>query len=137
MIGRWIAIDPGETVGWSVWEGDQFVSAGQTPMWEFLDRLKDDIEELTLVVCEDWRLYPWEVENLAWDECRTARAIGAIEFMCRHSGTKLVFQAAKIKEGARQAGAENFFLAPLHPNRHANDSIMHAVYYLAMQGVRV
>jgi hypothetical protein len=42
---------------------------------ELLDRL-DGVE---FVVIEDWQLYPWELENLGWDKCRTARGIGALE----------------------------------------------------------
>lgn len=145
---RWLTVDPGEETGLSIWEDDKLVEAQQMPLWEFIDWLgatqglvpgagPGPEGMFNLVVCEDWALYPWMTEKLAWDKCRTARGIGAVTFICRHTGTDLVFQPAAIKDGAVGAGAEVHFLRPRHPNRHANDAIMHGVYYLAMQGTRV
>ena len=137
---KWITIDPGESTGWARWLGTNLVEAGQTPMWEYVDSLWATVREesIRLVVCEDWVLYPWKAQELGWNPCRTARAIGAVQFITRTCGVNLVLQAAKIKEGAVAAGAENLYIKPLHPNRHANDAIQHGVYYLATrQGVRL
>lgn len=90
-------------------------------------------------VIEDWRIYPWEAKNLAWDQCRTARAIGALTFIGRVYNIDVVLQPAKIKERAQAAGAEEYYLKPLDINRHANDSIQHGVYFLAVheQGAKI
>lgn len=143
---RWLTVDPGETTGWAVWEDDRLVEAGQTPLWEFLDRLfnsclatfrdlpgevEPNFGHLDRIVCEDWALYPWAAKALSWDKCRTARGIGAIELICRQGHPELILQPAKIKEAAVAGGAEDLFLSPRHENRHANDAIMHGVYYLA------
>lgn len=37
----WITIDPGETVGWAIWQDGKRVEAGQTKMWEFIDALDE------------------------------------------------------------------------------------------------
>lgn len=140
-----LTVDPGETTGWALWTADwEFYDAGQTALNEFICDVSSSLglgpdvpaaspfsfpgRRLALIVCEDWAIYPWEAENLAWDKCRTARGIGAIELICRLRGVELILQPAKIKETAVAAGAEELFLAPRHPNRHANDAIMHGVY---------
>lgn len=138
----YLTVDPGETTGWTLWSEDwEIVDGGQTPLWEFIDELRAGIVEgegrfggLALIVCEDWAIYPWEAQNLAWDKCRTARGIGAIELLCRYSTVELVLQPAKIKETAVAAGAEDLYVSPRHPNRHQNDAIQHGVYYRLKHG---
>lgn len=112
-------------------------------MREFVDLLFDSVQgngkvlnDLTFLgvrrlVVEDWALYPWALKGLAWDKCRTARAIGQLELIARQFDLELVLQPAKIKEGAVAAGAENLFSTPLHENRHQNDAIMHGTFYIA------
>lgn len=245
-MSKWLCVDPGETTGWSLWDGKDLLDADQTSMWQFADdvyravaavpgdimylaglldgeghiaiqnkkhpcgrieikmtdpaplqwclskfggnlngphpkgdghkdsftwntaqadtvarilaqvrpHLKvkgsaadsvlDFLDEkgveppqfvgISAMVVEDWQLYPWELQNLAWDKCRTARLIGALTLICRQYGIKLVFQGADIKKGAQAAGAEALYLEPVHENRHANDSIQHGVFYLAVNG---
>jgi hypothetical protein len=86
------------------------------------------------VVIEDWSLYPWKLKDLAWDKCRTARGIGGLELACDIANVPYTLQPAKIKETAVAGGAEEKFLRPLHENRHANDAIMHGVYFLLQKG---
>lgn len=151
----WLCVDPGETTGWSLWDKKgKLVYADQTPMWNFIDLVYEtvarqendndfrssvtwgdvEVEDIIAIICEDWQLYPWELQNLAWDKCRTARAIGALTLICRQFNKTLVFQGADIKKGAQAAGAEALYLEPVHENRHANDSIQHGVFYQAVKG---
>lgn len=148
-----VAIDPGETTGWSVWETETFtkLDGGQTPLWEFIDNLQialagdqpGELLEVTRpealpfvgveqIVCEDWAIYPWEAHDgtLDWDKCRTARGIGAIELISRLYGIPLTLQGADIKKAAVAMGAEDQFVTPLHENRHENDSAYHGVFWL-------
>jgi hypothetical protein len=85
------------------------------------------------IVCEDFRLYPWELENMHWDKVRTARVIGAITFMARLHHIPLIFQGANIKGAAVAAGAEELFYKPLTENRHQNDALMHYVFYINVE----
>jgi hypothetical protein len=138
----WISLDPGEDTGWALWEGDDLIDAGTDKLWDVIDRLDESIGLLTLVdeqdkwqsigliVVEDWALYPWKVKQLAWDKCRTARGIGAIELIARRANVQIEHQPAKIKEGAIAGGARELFRRPFHENRHANDAIMHGYFYL-------
>lgn len=154
-LEKFLTVDPGENTGWSVWNGNKLVTAGQTPMWQFADGvwraairtqypehdptfleegaelpLDELIAGIELVVIENWALYPWVISTGAmdWDECRTARLIGAIFEACRFAGWSYEQQPALIKERAIAAGAESYFAHPLHENRHANDAIMHGCY---------
>ncbi len=83
------------------------------------------------IVCEDWRIYPWEAHkgSLDWDQCRTARVIGALTFMARLYRIPFVLQGASIKEAAKAAGAEELYYRPLRENRHQNDAIQHFVFF--------
>lgn len=144
--------DPGEDFGWAIGCGLVLVAAGTSKMWDVPDdlwaalndedsdllndaRLRDGVDPELLklpfgrVVCEDWRLYPDKMHALAWDQCRTARVIGALRFICRTMHIPMVLQPAAIKERAKAGGAEEFFYKPLHENRHQNDAIMHYVFY--------
>lgn len=139
MPGVMLTIDPGEDSGWSCWDRKThaLLVAGTTRLWDLIDDIERGLlhnegvfKDVDLVVCEDWALYEWEVRNLAWDKCRTARGIGAITLLCRQSGTVFRLQGAKIKNYAVAAGAEEYFYRPLKENRHQNDAIMHGVYYI-------
>ena len=145
----WLCVDPGETTGWSVWRDKKLVAAGQTDLWGFIDAVDAwltgmlteemplyDFSDHTLgaIVCEDWSLYPWMLDKLAWDKCRTARGIGALELLARQHGISITLQGADIKDAAQAAGAEELYLTPAHENRHANDSIQHGVFYTARHG---
>lgn len=159
---RWLCVDPGETTGWSIWQGERVIGEGQTPLWEFAfdlhDALNNDIGPLApgavgclrpgidpcenqpladnpfdLIVCEKFALYPWKAKDLAFDEFRTVQLIGAITFMSTLFGIELHKQPATIKEPAMEAGAGELFISPLRENRHSNDSIMHGVFYMAVE----
>lgn len=156
---KFLAVDPGEDTGWSVWNGRSLVDAGTTKMWDFSDavwnvamltlnpmfpyepiveELEEAMADSALIVCEDWRLYPWVMQTGAmnFDECRTARLIGSLYAVCRLTGWDWEVQPAKIKEPAEAAGAESFFTHPLNENRHANDSCRHGWYYITAHGVQ-
>lgn len=152
----WLSVDPGESVGWALWRGDTLIDAGTGVLWDFAqsvfvatfrpeeaeligDWLAEKFIGITRLVIEDWRIYPWEAKkgSLDWDQCRTARLIGALTMCAQQGSMEYTFQPALIKESAEQAGAENFFLSPRDENRHANDAIRHGVYWLSVkQGLK-
>lgn len=80
-------------------------------------------------VCEDWRLYPWALSDLKFDQCRTARVIGAMTFMARVHSIPMTLQGANIKKAAQAAGAEELYYKPQRENRHQNDAIQHFVFF--------
>lgn len=151
----WLTVDPGETTGWTLNQGVKRVELGQHPLWEFIDAVDAllsggsrlgaydvfgeeiaESDDLGAIICEDWALYPWAMENhgMDFDKCRTARGIGALELLARQHGIPIILQPASIKEAAQAAGAEAEYVSPVHENRHANDAIQHRVFYLAKEG---
>ena len=154
---RTLYADPGEDFGWAVGRDTKLLAAGTTKMWEMADDVwaalnnpddpsiplnsplharngvADDelLGPIGRIVCENWRIYPWEAHkgSLDWDECRTARVIGALTFMARLKGIPFITQGADIKEGAKAAGAEELYYRPLRENRHQNDAIQHFVFF--------
>lgn len=81
------------------------------------------------IVCEDFRIYPWKAQDLAWDSVRTARLIGALTMMSRIFDIPFFLQPAAIKDEAQLLGAREYYDQPEHPNRHQNDAMQHFVYY--------
>jgi hypothetical protein len=146
-------VDPGESTGWALTADSVIVAAGTHSLDEFVDavgaallgdrenatrvdpELVAELDGVEQVVIEDWVIYEWEAQNLAWDKCRTARGIGALEFICRTADVPYTLQPAKIKETARAAGVEDLYYRPLDENRHQNDALQHAVYWHLKQGL--
>lgn len=152
---RTLYCDPGEDFGWCLGKDLKLLAGGTEKMWTQVDDIwdlinnpdnpdnamnmevnrrdevaaEDNTGPIGRVVCENFRLYPWKLHDLKWDEVRTARAIGAITFMCRLFDIPLVLQPAAIKEAARAAGAEELYWRPLHENRHQNDALQHYVFF--------
>ncbi len=138
----WISIDPGEDAGWALWDDTRLLDAGTFKLWELIDKLSDAVGSAVIVdesdpwqriekfVIEDWALYPWKLKEMAWDKCRTARGIGALELIGRSANIPIDLQPAKIKESAISGGARELFRRPLHENRHANDAIMHGFWHI-------
>lgn len=155
--GRWLTVDPGETVGWALWEGRNKIDGGQTPAWDFVDDVAYGLGiagrpgaglpaptgmgrrewDVKLIVCEDFVNYPEGVGDgpvPPWDSFETPRVIGAITLCARLAGIPFELQGADIKRAAKAAGAEDIFVRPLHPNRHENDATMHGVWRCAQEG---
>lgn len=142
---KFLTIDPGEHTGWSTWNDRELITAGTLELDEFVTTygtwfnaangrdvdpdLTEALAGVRAVVCEDWALYPWKLQSLAWDKCRTARAIGVLQYLADAADIPFILQPAAIKDAAVAGGAEDLFYRPLHENRHQNDAIMHGVVY--------
>lgn len=111
---------------------------------EFFRQINQADFDIVRIVMEDWKLYPWVMYTpdgrashaLDFDQCRTARLIGAITHVARLAGIPVHLQGADIKETAVSAGAEQLYYKPLHENRHQNDAIQHGVYWLVIEEER-
>jgi hypothetical protein len=152
----WLSVDPGEMTGWALWEDRELIDADQTELIRFIDDVWFGIGQdyckdpsvsggpfrgVKRLVVEEFRLYPWVVKEggLDFDELRTSRGIGQLEFIARHANLEFKFQPATIKETAIMGGARELFQHPLYENRHANDAVMHGWYFVVteMLGTRV
>lgn len=152
---RTLYVDPGDETGWCVGRDCKLLAGGQEKLWYFADEVwealtgggygdgsilngdayarqgvEDNEGRIGRIVCEDFRIYPWKLKALKYDPVRTARLIGALTFMARVSNIPLVLQPAAIKDAAKAAGAEEFYVRPQHENRHQNDAVQHFVYFI-------
>lgn len=153
-----LAIDPGETTGWSIWRDRRKLDGGQTPWDRFALDLAYclDIGEagsvnvrpsgmgprapfaihgpITRIIVEDFVLYPEGVGDgppPPWDQLITARLVGAIWVLAELTDVELVFQGANCKDAGAAALGDDGLARPLHENRHENDASFHGAYYFA------
>lgn len=135
---RRLAIDIGETTGWSLWEDGEKLDGGQMNGREFVDALAwawgvgyvencdHAFNGIDVVIIEDWVLYPWKCEELAMDPLETVRLLGIVEDHAMHAEIPLIYQGADVGKRRDLAGDE--YVTPEHPNRHENDSVSHGAW---------
>ncbi len=144
-----LAVDPGETVGWAIFDPttNAKLNGGQDDWPEFLRKLADgfglvpgrDYESgpfagVNLIVQEEFQIYPPDVGDGPppyWDHVIVARVIGAVQVLADLAGVHVDYQGANIKSDALKAAAFEDFSRPLHENRHENDATMHGTFWLA------
>ena len=126
---RLVAIDPGETIGYSYFKDGHFQLAGQsTDLKDFINILTG--YNPTVVAYEEYRIYSNKLSQHTLSKIPTLKVIGGIELVCDIKDYKKIAQLAstakgfctdlKLKEwGFYQSG-----------KRHANDSIMHGCHAL-------
>src|SRR5918911_844765 len=92
-----LALDPGETLGWSFARGGKFDIAAQIKNATFQDlRSIVDHFEPDLVVMESFRLYPWKADQQAFSSLYTPRLIGALEYILDERKIPRAFQSAQM-----------------------------------------
>jgi hypothetical protein len=152
-----LAFDPGESTGWATFD----VDSEPTARYELIDSGTADLEEVQIalgavlagvapppgleadpelidafagaehIAFEDFVIYANKAQDLIGDYVRTARLIGAIQFIANAAGVPYTPALAReAKAPAEAAGAEELFSRPLHENRHANDAIRHGVWFV-------
>lgn len=130
----YLALDPGDTTGWAQFEEDgkgvTFDSFyGKEKLYEFLDAAAPQV-----IICEDYKLFPWKAANQSWSRLDTVRAIGAIEYWAYLHNAKVIFQDPKIKSiGYMWAGIPK---PKNHSESHHVDAYVHGVYFLQKAGIR-
>lgn len=136
MTVKYLAIDPGETIGWATFTHDGEINEyGQVRMENFTDWAKQYItEDLLGVICEDYKNHGW-TQQKKWGRNETSQIIGKIELMCDLHGIKLHFQPNTVKRiGYMWSGLGN---APSnHKISHQFDAIAHGVYWLVKNSIR-
>lgn len=121
---RW-AFDPGMTTGFAVCNAEgvlqEFGQIKYNDMHEFLD----NIVEATHFVIEGFRIRP--NHNFAYDEMKTIRVIGALEYRAHTLGAKVIMQEPSNKSiGYKWAG----ITAPKdHKQSHQTDAYAHLTYF--------
>lgn len=132
---HYMAYDPGHTTGWAAFSKagkaiGEGVVVGKKELYEHIDLYKPK-----LVICEEYRLFPWKSQEQAMSLLNTVRIIGAIEFWCYMKGVPLKMQEPSIKTvGYMWANRKK---KSSHALTHADDAFVHGVHYLVKQGLRL
>jgi hypothetical protein len=125
-----LALDPGETVGWAVFEMGQLTKCGHaagdaTTIEDLVAR-----EQPSVVVMEEYRIYPWRLKQHSLSNVPTLRLIGALQYILQTKGIPYHMQTAQQAKGfATDQRLKQWGMYP-QKLRHARDAVRHAVYYL-------
>lgn len=146
FVGRLLALDPGETTGWSIWEssasGDSYalVQSGQIETWNkpthSIKPCVSIFPQLLLqarvdyVIMESYRVYEWKSDSHSWSDVPTLRIIGSMETRLIDHDIPYSMQTAQL--------AKNFITDDKlkewgywkRGERHARDSMRHALFFL-------
>jgi len=139
-----MSIDPGggaiksktAGIGWAAWN-----KKGECIKFSILpSKTKEELYALLqemqpeIVVCEDWRSYPWSPKK-RWDRETTARLIGGIEMYCSVSGAELIMQPSNILPAAYAlSGTKRDVPKALS---HGLDAYCHGFYWLVKQKILI
>ena len=128
-----LAIDPGETSGLVVFDYPSVKLSKQMKSLE-IPKVCNTIQKLinkykpTIIVIEDYLVYPWKATQQSWSSLYTVRLIGAVELLAYQNKLKLVKQKAQIGKRIKNKHLKKWNLfKPRSP--HANDALRHAVMY--------
>lgn len=128
---RLLAIDPGLTTGWMIWE-DGFAYAGQVEGPNgFLNLAWSEMPAADVVVVEDFKITDRTMRTTR--EPWSLHIIGAVSWMAQCHDTELVMQTpADAKSFATDAKLRRLGW-PLKGD-HAKDAGRHALLYLVRSG---
>lgn len=131
---RLLALDPGHTTGWAVFEGGEPTASGQVATeaegWECIYRLFQDTNP-TMVVYENYRIYAHKLARHSNSEVYTLRLIGAIEFICEVL-CKIPYYNRMAQEAKGFVTDEKLKKWGYYKTgeKHARDAIRHGCYFL-------
>lgn len=147
FVGRLLALDPGETTGWSIWDSHdggtyyELTALGQMASWDKDDNARTPIHlvasnfpkllkeyDPSHVVYETYRVYDWKSDDHKWSDVPTLRIIGSIETRLLDAQVPYSYQTAQV--------AKNFVTDDLlkhwgfyqRGQRHSRDSMRHGIY---------
>jgi hypothetical protein len=130
-----LCLDPGDTLGWALFRQGRLADWGQIP-GSFKD-LKDllFIQEPTLILYEEFRLYPWMAKQQSFSDIPTLRLIGALESLCEDLGIPTLKQSAQEGKGhVTDEKLKDWHYYQVH-KRHANDAIRHGCHALLFKAL--
>lgn len=129
-----LAFDPGETTGYALLDSDSVKiltmnSFTLTHLQHIETLLKPTSFTPTVVVLEQFKLYPGAAKHKVWSSFPTVEVIGVIKYLAGRWGIPVVEQSAadakfiRLKRTKEKRG-----------DRHAYSALRHALLYLRRQG---
>jgi hypothetical protein len=122
-------IDPGETIGYSLFEDGKFNFSDQT---EDLNKVLDLIIELKpdVVVYEKYIIYTNKLQQHNLSDVPTLKIIGIIEYICNEHHIKMIGQLATTAKGFVSDTKLKEWKFYKKNNIHGNDACRHICHYL-------
>lgn len=132
--GRLLALDPGETTGWCIFEDQKLLAAGQAvtkPIEAGYDWLNYIFQKIlpTQVVFESYRVYSWKAQSHTFSDLHTSQFIGAIQVVCHQNNVPYFQQTAQIAKQFSTDEKLKLWGFYVKGQKHARDSLRHATYY--------
>jgi hypothetical protein len=129
---RVLAIDPGEVhCGVAFFDDGVCTHTEECKPSTLFEHLV--FEMLDVVVCEEFRLYPWTAGAQSFSSMATCEVIGVIKYICEQESMPLVMQSATIKKVAsaqmKARGVDNLAVVQ-RKGGHAVDAFLHGWFYI-------
>lgn len=125
-----LALDPGGTTGYAAFTMYEILDAsevvGDAATMEALIKHFSP----SIVVIEEYRIYPGKAKTHIHSDVPTARLIGAIEYICQKLGIPVVKQGAGMAKGFCDNDKLRAWGMYKVGYGHARDAIRHGAYYL-------
>lgn len=151
--GLLLALDPGETTGWSLWKSTkdevELLECGQVKTWDLPDAIESFdrlINKLLFthnsggwnirVVFELYSVYEWKSQDHSWSEVPTIQVIGCLRTLLIKNEVPYSSQTAQIAKNFMTDNKLKSWGLWQEGQRHARDSIRHGAYYLCFGGIK-
>lgn len=128
-----ISVDPGDTTGIAYWtDQGQFVEREALSQEQLFDKL-EILENVTAVVCEDYRLRQGKQMVQTGSRFVAVQIIGALKAYARRVNAKFVLQPANVLTvAALHSGVKR---PSNHSRSHDIDAYNHGYYYFETKGL--
>jgi len=126
---KWISIDPGETNGWSYWDGNERLDKGQDTSLELFERVERYIDEgMEFLLYENYVLRQSSAKAMVGNKFLTSQNIGVLKWLAHKHGLKIATQMPAQKEFFDNDKLKHLGLYD-KGLIHCRDSVRHALYY--------
>jgi hypothetical protein len=128
-----ISVDPGETTGIAYWSDQgEFVEREALDQEALFDKL-EQLDNVTIVVCEDYRLRQGKQMVQTGSRFVAVQIIGALKAYARRVGAKFVLQPAQVLTvAALHSGVKR---PSNHAKSHDIDAYNHGYYFFETKGL--
>lgn len=139
FVGTLLALDPGETTGWALFETNKYgqadlVKCGQQKTWPFdfaVGGLTTLLESKpNSMVYETYHIYAWLLKEHEWSAVATLQIIGCAMTLCHHRNIPVWGQSASIAKTFCTDQKLRSWGFWQDGQKHARDAIRHGCYYL-------
>ncbi len=129
-----LSVDPGDTSGIAYWENDgTFISREALNFEDLLEKLTDFPEDVTVIVCEDYRLRQGRQAAQTGSRFVAVQVIGALKLLAKRKKAKMVLQPPTVLTiAAMHSGVKR---PSNHAKSHDIDAYNHGYYYFETKGL--